>query len=72
MLYRQAAWLVAAIRARQARAFARGALAALPQLPAFVSERRALRAAAAVDIETALPRRPWRGPSAGGHPRSSF
>ena len=43
---------------------------ALPLLPAFLRERRALRAAAVVAIEDAVPARPIRGPRAGGHARS--
>ena len=70
--YRQVAWLVAALRRGHARAFVRGALAAAPVLPAFLRERRALRERAAVAVEVAVPARPWRGPRAGGHPRSGF
>src|SRR4051794_28719858 len=70
--YRQLAWLVAAARERRLRAFLRGAAAALPLLPAFVRERRALREGAVVGIEEAVPERPWRGPRAGGHPRAGF
>jgi GT2 family glycosyltransferase len=70
VLYRQASWLVAAVRARRARAFLRGAASALPLMPAFVRERRVLRERSAVAIEAAVPRRPLGGPSAGGHPRS--
>ena len=70
--YRQVAWLVAALRRGHARAFVRGALAAAPVLPAFLRERRALRERAAVAVEVAVSARPWRGPRAGGHPRSGF
>jgi len=70
VLYRQVAWLVAAVRRGQAGAFLRGAAAAAPLLGAFVRERRALRRRAVVSIEMAIPRRPWRGRRAGGHPRS--
>jgi hypothetical protein len=41
---------------------------ALPLLPAFLRERRGLLAGAAVPVEEAIPRRPIRGPRAGGHP----
>jgi GT2 family glycosyltransferase len=70
--YRQASWLVAAARAGRLRAFLRGAAMALPALPAFLRERRALRAGAVVGIEDAVGARPWRGPRAGGHPRAGF
>jgi GT2 family glycosyltransferase len=70
VLYRQIAWLAAAVREGRARAFLRGAASALPLLPAFLRERRALRTHSAIAIEAAIPRRPLRGPSAGGHPRS--
>jgi hypothetical protein len=70
VLYRQVAWLVAAARGRRLGAFLRGALSAAPLVPAFVRERRALREAAVVPIEDAVPPRPWRGPRAGGHPRA--
>jgi GT2 family glycosyltransferase len=70
--YRQLAWLVAAARDRRLGAFVRGATAALPGLPGFLRERRALRAGAVVPIEQVVPARPWRGPRAGGHPRAGF
>jgi GT2 family glycosyltransferase len=70
--YRQAAWLVAAARGRTLRVFVRGALSAIPLLPAYLRERRSLRAGAVVGIEAAVPQWPWRGPSAGGHPLSGF
>jgi hypothetical protein len=70
--YRQLAWLVAAARGGSLRAFLRGAAAALPALPAFLRERRALRASATVPIEEVVPPLPWRGPRAGGHPRAGF
>ena len=70
--YRQLAWLAGAARGRRLGAFLRGALAALPALPAFLRERRALRASAVVPIHEVVPPRPWRGPRAGGHPRAGF
>jgi GT2 family glycosyltransferase len=66
--YRQLAWAWHAARARELRAHLAGVGMALPLLPAFVRERRALRSAAAVAVEEAVPRRPIRGPRAGGHP----
>jgi hypothetical protein len=41
---------------------------ALPLLPVFLRERRAVRAGASVSVEEAVPPRPIRGPRAGGHP----
>lgn len=70
VLYRQAAWLVYAVRDREARAFLGGVLSALPLLPVMLRERRALRRAAAVPIEQVVPARAWRGTKAGGHRRS--
>jgi GT2 family glycosyltransferase len=72
VLYRQAAWVWHALRAGEGRAFAAGAAAALPLLPAMWRERRALRRRSAVPVEDAVPPRPWRGPRAGGHPRAGF
>jgi GT2 family glycosyltransferase len=66
--YRQAAWAWHAARAGRLRAHLAGALMAVPLLPAFVRERRALRAAAVIPIEQAIPARLIRGPQAGGHP----
>jgi hypothetical protein len=64
--YRQAAWAWHATRERRLRAHLRGVRMALPQLPAFARERRAQRRTAEVPIERAVPRRPIRGPAAGG------
>lgn len=72
VLYRQAAWLVAAARAGALRAHVGGLAAAVPLLPSMVRERRALRREAVVAIDEAVPQRPWRGPRAGGHPRAGF
>jgi hypothetical protein len=68
--YRQLAWAWRALRERRMRAHARALLSAVPLLPAALRERRRLRAGAVVPIEAAVPRRPWRGPAAGGHPGS--
>lgn len=70
--YRQLAWAVRAARERRLGTFLRGALAALPLLPAYARERRALRRAAKVPVDTVVAARPWRGPRAGGHPRAGF
>jgi len=66
--YRQAAWAWHAARAGALRAHLAGVGMALPHVPAFLRERRALRAGATVPVEAAIPPRPFRGPRAGGHP----
>ena len=66
--YRQLAWAWRAARAGRLREHLAGARMAVPLLPAFARERRALRASAVVAIEDAVPARPIRGPRAGGHP----
>jgi GT2 family glycosyltransferase len=66
--YRQLAWAWRAGRRRRLREHLAGARMAVPLLPAFVRERRALRAAAPVAIADVVPARPIRGPRAGGHP----
>lgn len=71
VLYRQGAWLAHALREGEARPLMAGVRAALPLLPAMLRERRGLRRSAVVPVERAVPARPWRGPTAGGHPRSA-
>ena len=66
--YRQLGWLWHAARGGRLRGHLAGVRMALPLLPAFLRERRALRAGAVVPIEQAVPPRPIRGPRAGGHP----
>lgn len=66
--YRQAAWAWHAWRAGRLPDHLAGVRMALPLLPAFLRERRGLRVDAAVPVEDAIPRRPIRGPRAGGHP----
>ena len=68
--YRQVAWFVTACRERRLRAFLRGAVAALPLLPAFLRERHALPRKRRID--EVVDARPWRGPRAGGHPAAGF
>ena len=68
VLYRQAGWAWHALRGGTLRAFLGGAAAAVPVLPAMLRERRALRRSAVVPIATVVPKRPIRGPQAGGHP----
>ena len=65
--YRQLAWAWHAARARELGRHVAGIRMALPLLPAFLSERRALRDRAVVTIDDAVPARPIRGPRAGGH-----
>jgi GT2 family glycosyltransferase len=71
VVYRQLSWLDAAGRAGRLGTHLRGLLAGLRLLPSGLAERRAWRTKP-VRIEVAVPRRPWRGPRAGGHPRSGF
>jgi GT2 family glycosyltransferase len=66
--YRQASWVRAAARERRLGWHLRGALAALPLLRGAFRERRRLRRDAVVGIRDAVPARPIRGASAGGHP----
>ena len=65
--YRQAAWAYHALLERRLRNQLSAAAAVLPMLPAALRGRRTLRAAATLSIEEAVPRRPFRGPRAGGH-----
>jgi GT2 family glycosyltransferase len=61
--WRQAGWTWHAARAGRLRAHLRGAAAALPLLPAMWRERRALREAAVVPVESAVPAHSLRGHS---------
>ncbi len=70
VLYRQLGWAWHAARARRLGWHLRGALAVLPMLPGALRARHRLRAEAKVSIGRAVPARPIRGPSAGGHPDS--
>ena len=69
VLYRQLSWLDAAARRGRLGIHLRGLLAGLALVPAGLRERGAWRTKP-VSIEDAVPRRPWRGRRAGGHPRS--
>jgi hypothetical protein len=69
--YRQVAWLADAARRGALREHLRGLAAGLRAAPGALAARRRPggwpgRAA----LETAVPRRPWRGPAAGGHPEA--
>jgi len=66
--YRQASWLWHAARERRLSPHLRGVAAGLLMAARVRGERRALLAAARVPIGVAVPARPFRGPSAGGHP----
>jgi GT2 family glycosyltransferase len=66
--YRQLAWARHAAHDGRLREHFAGIRMALPLLPAFLRERRALRASAVMAIEEAVPAWPIRGPRAGGHP----
>lgn len=70
--YRQLSWLWAAARGGPGalRDHLRGVAAGLAALRGVRRARGALRGAAAVPIEEAVPARPWRGPAAGGHPEA--
>jgi GT2 family glycosyltransferase len=65
--YRQAAWAWHAARTGRLRAHLTGVRMAVPLLPAFLRERRALRRRAVIPVDQAIPARPIRGPRAGGH-----
>jgi hypothetical protein len=59
--WRQAGWAWHALRAGRLRSHLRGALSALPLLPAMWRERPALRRSAAVPVEVAVPPHRLRG-----------
>jgi GT2 family glycosyltransferase len=65
--YRQASWARAAARERRLTAHLRGLAAGLLLVPRGLGERRRLLSEARVSIEAVVPRRPIRGPSAGGY-----
>ena len=69
VLYRQAAWAWHHFRAGTLKAWLRGLKAGLTLVPAVLRERRS-RPDPKVPIDLVIPDRPWRGPSAGGHPDS--
>jgi len=69
--YRQLSWLDHASRHGRLGPHLRGLLAGLRLAPGGLRERGAWRTKP-VRIEVAVPRRPWRGARAGGHPRSGF
>lgn len=71
VLYRQLGWAWHALREGRLRAQISGAISALPLLPQMLRDRRALRREAVVPVGAAVPKRPIRGPRAGGHPRAA-
>lgn len=66
--YRQIGWAWHAMRERRLYPHLRALAAGLAMVPAVLTERGRLRAAARVPIEVVVPSRPYRGPRAGGHP----
>jgi len=71
--YRQLAWLADAARRGRLRPHVRGVRDGLLTARRLgrLRGRRRRRTAWPVPIEQAVPDRPWRGPRAGGHPRSA-
>ncbi len=69
VLYRQIAWKVNALKAGSLGPFMRGLITGLRWAPSMLKSRRE-SPASVVPIEVAVPDRPWRGPTAGGHPLS--
>lgn len=69
VLYRQLAWKLKALRAGNLGPYSRGFFTGLRWAPSMLKSRREATASA-VSIQVAVPNRPWRGPSAGGHPLS--
>ena len=65
--YRQLGWAWHALRERRLAAHLRGALAALPLVPAMLRERRAHARAAPVPVERSCPRGRSAGGAPGGH-----
>jgi GT2 family glycosyltransferase len=66
--YRQLALAWHALLDRRLQAHLRGLMSAVPLLPGVLRERRALLRSARIPVHAAIPARPFRGPSAGGHP----
>jgi hypothetical protein len=58
--YRQLGWASHALRGRHLRAHLGGAVAALPMLRAMARERRRLRRAAAIQVDSVVPPTPIR------------
>ena len=66
--YRQLGWAWHALRAQHLAAHLRGLAAAIPMLPGVLRARRRGRGSAPGRIAAVVPKRPLRGPQAGGHP----
>jgi GT2 family glycosyltransferase len=64
--YRQLAWALHHSRSGTLRAWLRGLAAGLGMVPSLLRERGNQRLRLS-EIERAIPKRPWRGPDAGGH-----
>jgi GT2 family glycosyltransferase len=71
LFYRQAAWLLHAANEGRLREHARGLLAGL-RVARHGFRERAVWRSRPVSIQDAVPRRPFRGPRAGGHRESGF
>jgi GT2 family glycosyltransferase len=68
--YRQLGWAWHALRDRRLSSHLRALAAALPMLPGALTARRRPPANDRGRIDSAIPKRPFRGPQAGGHPSS--
>jgi GT2 family glycosyltransferase len=66
--YRQLSWSWHALREGRLGAHLRGLVMAVPMLPAALAARRRMPSGGRQAIEAAIPKRPFRGPQAGGHP----
>ena len=66
--YRQCGWAWHALLERRLTAHLTALGSALPLLPRALRQRPRLRAQARIAIDEAVPARPFRGPSADGHP----
>lgn len=66
--YRQAGWAWHALRERRLRWHLRGLVAGLRMLPEALRARVRLRRCAVVEVEVAVPSRPFRGSAAADHP----
>jgi GT2 family glycosyltransferase len=67
--YRQLGWLWHAARQGRLTGHLQGLAAAVPLLPAALRARHASGAYATVQIDVVVPKSPFRGPGAAGHPR---
>jgi len=68
VVYRQLGWGWHALRERRLTAHLRGLAAAIPMLPGALRARRRAAAHSPSALASTIPKRPVRGPRAGGHP----